>query len=147
MRNILTIFCSIAVILYLSGLLSFCDNNNNNIAMMAAGYKIPPVFTEAKPYLRWVDEIKVWQTVTDLDKKKQAPAIALYLPEREGTIRDKVFNELGIDQLCADNGVETLIKYMDKLYKLDDLSEAYELYTDFYKYRKSKETLMENYII
>ena len=65
------------------------------MASHSGSYKVPPSFSEAKPYNRWVDEIKVWQTVTELDKKKQGPAIALSLPENEGTIRDKVFSELG----------------------------------------------------
>ena len=44
-------------------------------------YKVPPALTALKSYSRWTEEIKVWQALTDLDKKKQGLAIALSLPE------------------------------------------------------------------
>ena len=44
-------------------------------SIMAAGnYKTPPIFCESKPYNRWVDEVKVWQSITELEENKQAPA-------------------------------------------------------------------------
>ena len=59
----------------------------------AQSYKVPPAFTALKSYSRWIEEIKVWQALTDLDKKKQGLAIALSLP-KEGlnSVRDKVFS-------------------------------------------------------
>ena len=46
-------------------------------------YKVPPAFTVLKSYNRWIEEIKVWQALTELEKKKQGLAIALSLPEEE----------------------------------------------------------------
>ena len=84
----------------------------------AVSYKVPPVFTTNKPYSRWVDEIKAWQALTDLDAKKRGIAIALSLPEEgKNSIRDKVFSELTVDVLNADDGVEKLILFMDKIFK------------------------------
>ena len=113
----------------------------------AVSYKVPPVFTTNKPYSRWVDEIKAWQALTDLDAKKRGIAIALSLPEDgKNSIRDKVFSELTVDVLNADDGVEKLILFMDKIFKKDELSEAYEAYTDFDRFRRSKVTSMEDYV-
>lgn len=113
----------------------------------AVSYKVPPVFTTQKPYSRWVDEIKAWQALTDLDVKKRGIAIALSLPEEgQNSIRDKVFSELTVDVLNADNGVEKLIEFMDKIFKKDELSEAYEAYTEFDRFRRSKATSMEDYV-
>lgn len=72
----------------------------------SGNYRTPPTFSESKPYNRWIDEIKVWQTVTELDKRKQGSAIALSLPEDESNIRDKVFSELGVDKLNKEDGVD-----------------------------------------
>ena len=105
------------------------------------------MFTTNKPYSRWVDEIKTWQALTDLDAKKRGIAIALSLPEEgKNSIRDKVFSELTVDVLNADDGVEKLILFMDKIFKKDELSEAYEAYTDFDRFRRSKVTSMEDYV-
>ena len=113
----------------------------------AVNYKVPPVFTSQKPYSRWVDEIKAWQALTDLEKKKRGIAIALSLPEEgQNSIRDKVFSELTVDALNADDGVAQLITFMDKIFKKDELSEAYEAYTEFDRFRRSQVTTMENYV-
>ncbi len=111
---------------------------------MASGYKSPPLFTESKPYSRYIDEIKMWIAITELPDTKQAVAIALSLPENEGTIREKVFSELGADKLNHKDGVKTLIAFLDTLYKKDEMSEAYEIYTDFDRFRRSND--MEEYV-
>ena len=60
--------------------------------------------------------------VTDLPKLKQGVAIALSLPELEASgITDKVFSEITLTYLSAENGVDKLIEYMDKLFKKDEL--------------------------
>ena len=114
----------------------------------SVNYKVPPVFTTQKPYSRWIDEIKAWQALTDLDKKKRGTAIASSLPEEgHNSIRDKVFSELTVDVLNAADGVEKLILFMDKIFKKDELSEAYEVYTEFDRFRRSKVTSMDDYVI
>ena len=113
-----------------------------------ASYKTPPVFSEAKPYARWIEEVKAWQEVTALAKEKHGLAIALTLPEQGAkSIRDKVFSEVSIDELKKDTGVATLIKFMDNVFKKDELSAAYEAYTVFDRYRKPTETTMEEFVI
>ncbi|KAG1681910.1 Retrovirus-related Pol polyprotein from transposon RE2 [Nymphon striatum] len=116
--------------------------------MASVNYKVPPVFTAQKPYSRWIDEIKAWKALTDLDKKKMGVAIALSLPE-EGlsSIRDKVFSDLSLDELNSDDGVDKLIEFMDKIFKKDELSEAYESYTEFDRFRRSKVGSMEDYVM
>ncbi|CAC5414015.1 unnamed protein product [Mytilus coruscus] len=80
----------------------------------SVNYKVPPVFTEQKPYCRWIDEIKAWKALTDLDKKKIGIAIALPLPE-EGlnSIRDKVFSDLSLEALNADDGPMLAFKLLE----------------------------------
>lgn len=116
---------------------------------MASGgsYKTLSTFLENKPYSRWVDEIKVWQTVTELEKKKQGPAIGLNLPEIEGTIRNKVFAFSFSTPNSVNNGVVTLIAFIDAIYKKDELSAAYEAYTDFDRYKRVSWVSMENYVM
>ena len=60
--------------------------------------------------------------VTDLPKQKQGVAIALSLPELEASgITDKVFSEITLTNLSAENGVDKLIEYMEKNFKKDEL--------------------------
>ena len=61
---------------------------------IASSYKAPPAFNSTiKPYSRWIEEIKAWRSLTDLDKKKQGLAVALSLDEKDlSGIRDKVLH-------------------------------------------------------
>ena len=60
------------------------------------------------------------------EKEKQGIAIALSLPEKDPTgVREKVFNEITLDKLNKTDGVETLMTYLDSLFKKDELSEVY----------------------
>ena len=58
-----------------------------------------------------------WKRVTEVDKKKQAIAIAFSLPAdgEEGTgIREKVFEELKLEDSEKDEGLDTLIAFFDR---------------------------------
>ena len=98
---------------------------------MSSNYKAPPVFSSEKLYSRcYVHELEAWSFVTHLPKKKQGLVIALSLPENDSTqIRDKVFSELKIEDLKKEDGVDTLVCFLDDIFKKDELTEVYEHYT------------------
>ena len=49
-------------------------------------YKYPPVFDgTSKPYDRYIEELKAWCIVTDLNKAKQGLAVALSLSENDAS--------------------------------------------------------------
>ncbi|CAL9706623.1 unnamed protein product [Knipowitschia caucasica] len=50
---------------------------------MVSNYRVPPKFDEARPYECWKNEVSIWRLVTELDKTKQALAVALGLEGRE----------------------------------------------------------------
>ena len=50
-------------------------------------------------------------------------------------------------QLAVDNGVEILLKHLDKWYKRDEMSAAYEAWTRFDSYKKLNDESMEKYIL
>ena len=113
-----------------------------------ASYKTPPEFGERKPYSRWVDEVRAWEALTDLEVKKRGLALALSLPEEHSNnIRDKVFSEVPIEDLNKEDGVKTLLRFMDNIFKKDELSEAYEVYADFDRYKRTEEISIEMYVM
>ena len=76
------------------------------------GYENPPSQV-GKKYSQWKKEIVLWQYLTELDKCQQGMAVALSL---EGEAR-KVAVTLGKEKLMADNGIESIIKELDKLFE------------------------------
>ena len=112
-----------------------------------ASYKKPPVFGD-KAYERYVEELRGWAMVTDLDAKKQAVAVALSFEENDPRqIRDKIFSELKLEDLNKEDGMVTLITFLDKLYKKDPLTNVYEHYVNFDRFKRQSNVTMENYIL
>ena len=78
-------------------------------------------------------------------KKDKAITVALSFPEGS-EVRDQVFCECKIEDLNKDNGLKTLIESLDKTYKKDDLTAAYESWTKFDTFKREPTESMENYI-
>ena len=61
------------------------------------------------------------------------------LPEDSETgICDKVFDELSISDLRKDDGLDTLIKFMDTKLKQDDPADSWEKLDDFDEHKREK---------
>ena len=100
-----------------------------------------------KSYDRYIEELKAWSIVTDLEPPKQAVAVALSFPDSDPTqVKDKLFNELKIEELNTDGGMALLIGFMDKLFKKVELTQVYERYVSFDRFRRVKDMRMESYI-
>ena len=112
---------------------------------MATGinYKNPPSLDESTTYSQWKNEVKMWVMVTDLDKKKQALALALSLKGKQR----EVALEIDPSKLNVDAGVTFLISELDKLFEKDKVDETYSAYTDFDKYQRESNKNMSEYII
>jgi hypothetical protein len=67
----------------------------------------------------------------DLDKKKRGVAIALTLPkDDESKIREKVFDQIKLDDLKKDTGFNTLLEFLDKHLAKDDLADSLEKFAE-----------------
>lgn len=72
--------------------------------------------------------------------------VALSFPEGS-EVRSKSFEEVDVEKLAEENGLETLFKQLDDWYKKDEMSAAYEAWTGFDCYKKEKDDTMEKYIL
>lgn len=75
---------------------------------MVTNYIIPPKLDETRSNEGWKNEVCVWRLVTDLDKKKQALAVALEPQERA--------KETALEDLNKDNGMDTLLAKLDTIF-------------------------------
>ena len=107
-----------------------------------------PKFGDDKSYEGWKRELGIWQLATTTEKKKQALLIALSFPE-DSEVRHRVFNETDqteLNKLSEEEGVKSLLEILDKYYKKDDLSEAFESWTKFVSYLRVDGVTIDNYI-
>ena len=106
-------------------------------------FKAPPSLDKDISYTKWKKELAIWETFTNLESKKRAPAIFLTL---EGQARDAVL-EMEIEKLSSDDGVKELLKTLDVLYLKDECTLAYEAYESFEKYIRPADLSINEYII
>lgn len=110
---------------------------------MVSNYRVPPTFDEGKPYESWKNEVAIWTRVTDLEKKKQALAVALAL---SGRARETAM-EIPVDDLNKDTGMDTLLTKLDDLFLKEEKDQVYEAYSSFDRIVRDSSVSMTDYII
>ena len=75
----------------------------------------------------WVHQVEIWQYVTDLEVKKQGPAIYLAL---EGPARQACSN-VDVKELHTENGVEIIIEKLKSLHAKYVIQAAFMAYDNF----------------
>ena len=128
---------------------SFDTQPQKCVVMAAAIHVKPPTFiSDTKTYEEYVRELKCWALVTNVEKAKQAIVVALAIPdEQEGSIKKKVFSEIPTEELNAENGLETLIAFLDKIFQKDSFVEAYEKYMKWNSLYRKVGQKVEDFII
>ena len=76
----------------------------------------------SKAYELYRQELLAWREVTELTKEKQGIAIALALPGDKSQIREKIFDQISLDDVEKEDGLDILI--MDENLKKDDLADG-----------------------
>ena len=107
----------------------------------------PPVFRSACNYERYKQELYAWREITDLSEYKQGIAVALSLPDNDDSqIREKVFDQISIDDLKGFDGFEVLVQFLDKHLGKDDLTDSLEKFEDFDDFRRSESQSISEFV-
>ena len=77
--------------------------------------KTPSVLVDEDGYGEWLNDVKIWQLFTDLEKKKQGPALYLTLTGRDRECVHKLTPEV----IGGEDGVKKIIEKLDKLFMKD----------------------------
>ena len=100
-----------------------------------------------KSYDLYKKELNVWSHLTSLEKKKQGLAVALSLPE-DGVenIREKVFENVAIEDLQAEDGLKKLLKFMDDYLTIDDIADSWGKFEEFEDCQRKEGDSMNKFI-
>lgn len=106
----------------------------------------PPSLTEST-YEQYRQELLAWREVTDLRKEKQGVVIALSLPKGDKSqIREKVFDQISLDDLKKEDGLDTLIGFLDGHLKKDDLADSLAKFGEFEDFQRQEGVSITEYI-
>ena len=107
----------------------------------------PPSLTKSKNYEWFKQEVLAWSEITELKRDKQGIAVALSLPEEdENQIKDKVFDQIPIDDLKDDSGLDILLAFLDKHLGKDDLVDSLDKFEDFDEFSRKDGQSIQEYI-
>lgn len=105
--------------------------------------KQPPILENDDSYPEWKNDIDIWLLFTDLDKKKQGPAVYLTLAGRaRECIRDLTPAEIG-----SDEGVKKIVEKLDTIFLKDVNTRSYLAFKDFYDYKRPPGIGMTEFLV
>ena len=100
---------------------------------MAVNFKNPPEMRDDLLYDDWKKELQIWSMFTDLEKKRQGPAIFLTL---KGKARETILAEIMPTDMSKDNGEDTITASLDKLYVKNESASAFNAFENFSRFRR-----------
>ena len=107
----------------------------------------PPALNKGKCFEIYRKEILAWGELTDLPKYKQGIVVALSLPEDDETqIRERVFDQIPLQDLKTDDGLIILLNFLDKHCGKDELVDSLEKYEDFESFEREDGQSIQNFI-
>ena len=102
---------------------------------------------KSQPYTDWKKELQIWQatnTTLDVDRKIQAGTLFESL---EGTPRQTVLSEMTVDQITDDDGVQNIIRTLDRFFLGNETQNAYSAIDALLQFKCEKGETMENFIV
>ena len=91
--------------------------------------KIPtPSYGEGKSISNYEKEIAAWEIITKTARDKRGVMLALNLDEN---LKNRVLENVSIQDLHKDTGVQDLLIYLKKTFGKDELTDSKECYKEF----------------
>ena len=110
---------------------------------MATSLKTPPILTDEIQYSDWKNDMEIWKLYTDLDKKKQGPALYLTL---SGKARECV-RGLKSAEIGDEGGLQLILTKLDAVFEDDVNTRTYMCFKEFYDYRRPAGVGIKEFII
>ena len=103
----------------------------------------PPPFTDDLSYEDWKQDVSIWESFTNLEKKKRGPALYLSL---QGKARE-CCRGLTQNQIGGDSGVELILNKLDDVFQEDKDMRTFMAFRTFYQYKRQTGVSIKEFII
>ena len=105
-----------------------------------------PQFNKEQVHV-YINELKMWQFVTEEEKKKQGPLVWMSLPVNDSSnIKQAISEIIGMDGLSKDDGIDKLIELLKKMYLQEKELEAFLKWKQFDTVRRNEGEDVRTYI-
>ena len=113
---------------------------------MATKYPPPQFIDCGSEYPEYRRKLERWCRITNVDKKKQAEVILSRLEGHPSGIESKIDTALGTSIVDTEDGMDKVIKYLDSIYGVDDMTDALTKYKKFTSLRKKTDQSVSEFI-
>ena len=110
------------------------------------GTKVP-VMRANQPYIDWKKELQVWEVTNTALKVEKTIQAGILFESLEGTPRQTVLSELSVAEITSENGINNIIKTLDKFFIGNETKNAYTAIDELMRYKCNKEESLENFLI
>ena len=110
---------------------------------MSSKYLDPPAFIGPKrTYAQYRADLMMWSRITPIKDENQAEVVVYNLEGHSSGIKEKIMIKVGDKLENNKEGIKELVKYLDGVYKEDDMSDAWTKYKNFQKMtRKANQSI------
>ena len=107
----------------------------------------PPGFiSETKSFETYKKDLARWAMLTTLDETKQALLVVHLLDGDPSGIKEKIDEGVPDDDLKSKDGITKLLTFLEGIYKKDSLSDGFEKYITFERFRRSSGKSIQEFI-
>ena len=91
---------------------------------------------------KWKSELELWALITELDKKKRGPVVALTLTGRKREIKAL---EIKAEDPNKDEGLKTLLDKLKLSFGHDETDRIFEAYSKFESINRGSKSMVEHF--
>ena len=99
--------------------------------------KIPPDFPESKSYIQWQKELKLWQLITGVEKKKQGPLIILS-SFNDNPRAKRAVESLKIEEVNNDDGVKAITDRLTQVFVGEQYENLFHKWTEVRDFKRNE---------
>lgn len=106
-----------------------------------------PTMSDTQPFLDWKKELQIWQVTNEalgVSGKVQAGTLFHQLDDIS---RRTVSSELTLEEITHEDGVNNIIRTLDKFYLENETQSAFTAIDDLMQFKWEKSQTLENFII
>ena len=107
----------------------------------------PPAFvSDTKTYAEYKQDLEMWSRITGLDAKIQAEMVVYRLEGHPSRIKEKIMTQIGDKIKDNAEGIKELLKFLDTIYDIDDMADAWDKFTEFSSFSRKVEQSIPEFI-
>ena len=95
----------------------------------------------------YINELRMWQFVTGVEKKKQGPLVWMSLPINDSSnIKQAINDIIGMDDLSKDDGMDKILELLKKTFLQEKELEAFTKWDQFDRVRRNEGECVRSYV-